>query len=684
MFTQLSLRFEVFRFLQGRLRRPLIIAAAILCGSVTGLAQSFVHPGLLHSREDLERMKRAVAERQEPIYSGYKLFIEDPASQYTYKMQGPLEMVGRNPTVGQGVYDNDANAAHQNAIMWAITGDTVYANKAIEILNAWSSTLKSVTGRDAVLMAGLGPFKMVNAAEIIRYTNAGWKDTDIRRCEAHFKEVIYPVLKDFAPFANGNWDAAAIKTVMAIGVFCDDRAMFERGLRYYVNGCGNGRLTFYVINETGQVQETGRDQGHTQLGIGLLAEASEIAWHQGLDLYGYANNRLLKGFEYTAKYNLGGDVPFEHVLDRTGKYEHFKPSEQGRSNLRPVYEQIYDHYVNRRGLLAPFTEQAAAKLRPEGPGKPGADHPGYGTLFYSRQRLPGDRVLPSVPAVPAAIIATGSKGEIDLKWVASIGAESYVVKRAVRSGGPYRIISQSVTSPSYTDNKVKDGTVYFYTVSAKNDKGESGNAYETGISAGLPLPWDRHDIGKVTVPGTSDFDGDVFRMEGTGMGMDSARDDFHFLYQRLQGDGVITARFLPEPNSQLSEMGVTMRESMADDAPFVALLLYPGKTGQIEAPSWHARLLCRKSGGSLTSIVARGTALQAPAVTYGRLTGYYWLRLQRKGDQFSAFGSLDGRQWTLVGNTSISLTSALMVGIPLCSGMANSTIVRIDNVSVNK
>jgi len=160
-------------------------------------------------------------------------------------------MVGRNPTVGQGAYDNDANAAHQNAIMWAITGDRRYADKAIEIVNAWSSTLQSITGKDAVLMAGLGPFKMINAAEILRYTNSGWKEADIKQTEKHFKEVIYPVLKEFAPFANGNWDAAAMKTMMAIAVFCNDRPMFERALHYYINGHGNGSLIHYIINEDG-------------------------------------------------------------------------------------------------------------------------------------------------------------------------------------------------------------------------------------------------------------------------------------------------------------------------------------------------------------------------------------------------------------------------------------------------
>jgi len=284
-----------------------------------------------------------------------------------------------------------------------------------------------VSGADAVLMAGLGPFKMVNAAEIIRYTNAGWSDTDIRQAERMFQEAIYPTLKDFAPFANGNWDTAAIKTVLAIGVFCNDRAIFERALRYYVNGAGDGRLTYYVINDAGQCQESGRDQQHTQLGLAHLGDCCEIAWHQGLDLYSHADNRLLKGFEYTAKYNLGEAVPFVETLDRSGKYHHTVISIQGRGNLRPVYEQIFNHYVNRAGLAAPWTQKAAGKIRPEGPGQPGADHPGFGTLLYSKPASTTAAHVSAPPGAPGAIISEASSTGIQLTWVSAIGATSYVV-----------------------------------------------------------------------------------------------------------------------------------------------------------------------------------------------------------------------------------------------------------------
>ena len=73
---------------------------------------------------------------------------------------------------------------------------------------------------------------------------------------------------------------------------------------------------------------------HTQLGLALLSACCEIAWHQGLDLFAYADYRLLKGFEYTAQYNLGQDASFTETTDRTGKYHHTRISAKGRGRLR--------------------------------------------------------------------------------------------------------------------------------------------------------------------------------------------------------------------------------------------------------------------------------------------------------------------------------------------------------------
>lgn len=345
---------------------------------------AFVHPGLLHTHADLARMRQRVAAGQEPWKSGFERLRAHPQSSADWTLHGPRDVVTRSPLNSQGNDQMvlDGNAAYQNALMWCVTGDDAHARKAVEILNAWSGMLRKMDGRDVQLSAGLNGFKFVNAAELMRYTYAAWRPEDIARFERMLLDVVCPPIKAFAGFANGNWDAACIKTVLAVGVFCNDRALYDCAVAYCRNGAGNGRLTHYVINDSGQVQESGRDQQHTQLGLGALAEACEIAWNQGLDLYGESDSRLLKGFEYTARYNLGYDVPFVACVDTTGKYRHKKISAIGRGNLRPVYEMVWNHYQNRRGISAPFTRQAAERLRPEGAGF-AADHPGFGTLLFS-------------------------------------------------------------------------------------------------------------------------------------------------------------------------------------------------------------------------------------------------------------------------------------------------------------
>ena len=643
---------------------------------------AFVHPGLLHSREDLARMKNAVATKSEPIFSGYEIFRANAQSQLNYKMRGPLAMVGRNPTVGQNVYDSDANAAYQCAIMWCITGDIAYANKSKEIINAWSATLKSITGRDAVLMAGLGPFKMVNAAEILHSTDAGWSQAEIQQTEKHFREVIYPVIKDFAPFANGNWDTAAIKTMMAIGVFCNDRAMFERALRYYVNGAGDGRLTYYIINETGQCQESGRDQQHTQLGLAHLGDGCEIAWHQGLDLYGYDDNRLLKGFEYTAKYNLGEDVPFAETLDRTGKYHHTLISTNGRGRFRAVFEEIYNHYANRMEISAPFTQRAAERIRPEGSGGPDADHVGFGTLLFTRPASNGAAQFQIAPASPGAVIAEGSPNENKLTWIAPVNAKNYTVKRATKNDD-YQIIARDISVTTYTDTKVKSGEIYRYVISASNSSGESPNSYSTSICAGLPKPWTHQDIGTVSVPGSANFDGNIFTLEGAGADIGGTNDQFQFASVPMNGDCAIVARFIPQTTSQFSKFGLMMREAPAADAASVTLLISPEAGRNVEAPGWQAQLTVHESTGAASIVRAASEKFSEPMVTFGRLTGYCWLKLERSGNTFTGSISSDGKTWTQVGAATVALKRKVLVGLPVCSRLAGiTTTAMFDNVVV--
>jgi hypothetical protein len=213
-------------------------------------------------------------------------------------------------------------------------------------------------------------------------------------------EVFYPMNHGFLQRHNGaavdhywcNWDACNIASTIAIGVLCDKRQIFREGVNYFKHGKGNGAIRNAVVylhpGHLGQMQESGRDQGHCTLCVALLGAVCEMAWNQGEDLYGYDNNRFLAGAEYVAKYNLGEDVPFRKYANSSFTTD--KVSEGGRGTIRPAWEVVYNHYVKRKGLSAPYVEKFAEKVRPEGgggdygPNSGGFDQLGYGTLTFTR------------------------------------------------------------------------------------------------------------------------------------------------------------------------------------------------------------------------------------------------------------------------------------------------------------
>jgi fibronectin type 3 domain-containing protein len=86
------------------------------------------------------------------------------------------------------------------------------------------------------------------------------------------------------------------------------------------------------------------------------------------------------------------------------------------------------------------------------------------------------------PAAPTGLAATAGNAQVTLNWNASSGASSYNVKRSTTSGGPYTTIATGVTSTSFTNTGLTNGTTYFYVVSAVNSVGESGNSSQASAT----------------------------------------------------------------------------------------------------------------------------------------------------------------------------------------------------------
>src|SRR5262249_15410909 len=138
-----------------------------------------------------------------------------------------------NPDIGAKDEQADCGAAYSHALMWYITGDEAYAKKSIEIMNAWSGTLKGghILANGPVQAAWWGSV-FPRAAEIIRYTYKGWSDAEIAQFQNMLRTQFLPFIMH-GDTENGNKELSMTEALINIGVFNDDRAVFDLGVKMW-------------------------------------------------------------------------------------------------------------------------------------------------------------------------------------------------------------------------------------------------------------------------------------------------------------------------------------------------------------------------------------------------------------------------------------------------------------------
>jgi hypothetical protein len=351
--------------------RSLLFTSTFLIAFSTTVNAQFVHPGLSHKTSDLDRMKYMVASSIDPWATSYENMSSDDMASYNYTVEGDTSMTvlyRDSPKTNLSAFESDSRAAYYNAIRWYITEDSRYADKAVEIFNAWTGlTYLQYSGTRALTSCLI--YQMLEAAEIIKSTYSGWSEEDINKFKAM---LVYPGYSNTEVPANietegtwywraymfdyvraGNQELSAARACLAMGVFLDNEIMYDRALRYvmglshrsddlsYASGPHtrgsvtsttdyqisynytvgsdtadygfNGVLTNYIW-ENGQCQESSRDQIHTMWGESLLCSIGEIAWNQGTDFWGESDSRILLGLEYNMKYSVSYVASYDDQL----------------------------------------------------------------------------------------------------------------------------------------------------------------------------------------------------------------------------------------------------------------------------------------------------------------------------------------------------------------------------------
>lgn len=375
------------------------------------------HPCMLHSDSDFEFIKEKVAVNAEPWKTAYDKLINDKyTNPATRKAQPVAEVTRDNYHSTLGI---DALMAYQQALAWKLTGEEKYVKSTVEILNQWARVCKLWISRDSngkenngTVLLGYQAYAMANAAELVR-DSGHWEADDFKAFQNWMKSLVYPFCYKWLTEHFGDspsmtwcsWDTPAILSMMSIGILCDDSEMIDYAINYFKNGAGPGAIKYAVVDmhedpagkiqgrNLAQGQETGRDQGHATINVPMYGAIAQTAYNIGVDLFAYDNNKILAICEYTAKFNVNPsdvdiDMPFTPIMTRDGL--HSSIALDGRGQMRPGWEIIYNHYAVKKGLNAPYSQECAEKTRPEKTfaemeKESGAkDQVGCGTLMFYR------------------------------------------------------------------------------------------------------------------------------------------------------------------------------------------------------------------------------------------------------------------------------------------------------------
>jgi hypothetical protein len=177
---------------------------------------------------------------------------------------------------------------------------------------------------------------------------------------------------------------------------------------------------------------------------------------------------------------------------------------------------------------------------------------------------------------------------------------------------------------------------------------------------GLPAPWSQADIGSVGKAGSGILSNGTFTVTGSGADIWNTADAFHYVYQKWTGNGSIIAKVNSVQNTDpWAKTGVMFRETLNANSSHAMMVISAGA-----GAAYQRRL---STGGYMVHTAG------------GNFAAPYWVKLSRNGNTFSAYVSSNGTSWTLVGTDTISMASAIYVGIPLTSH--NNTSLSTGSVS---
>ncbi|WP_299494245.1 LamG-like jellyroll fold domain-containing protein [uncultured Shewanella sp.] len=167
--------------------------------------------------------------------------------------------------------------------------------------------------------------------------------------------------------------------------------------------------------------------------------------------------------------------------------------------------------------------------------------------------------------------------------------------------------------------------------------------------------WQAMNIGNANHPGSHVIDSEqLITIQGSGNDIWGDQDNFYFLYKNITGNAtIITKVHSIEHTHPWAKAAVMFRETLSTGSKNVALDY---------SAHQHVALQWRANTDTYSNYWGKNVG-QGPV----------WLKLQREGDLFTGYYSLDGENWQLTTSKTISMGENYYVGLAASPHVTTST-----------
>ena len=258
---------------------------------------SFTHPMTVINQAELAEVKRRIAAQIEPQASAFAKLLHDADAAQSFQPDPPDTMHFMSAYVPNSNEDTvirpwlwrNCHAAYASALAYSYTGRRQYADKAVEVLNAWAAKDTKFVGLARGLQLGSWFSPMLYAADLL-HDYDGWKKPDRIRFNSWWRTNCLPYTIEKMHEHENNWKDAGVLGVMSASVVLEDKSLMSDALAELQSYFEAHDDQFVKANGDWKIRQDER-------GVFLPAEVTRNGGASGITYTGYALTTMVQALE---------------------------------------------------------------------------------------------------------------------------------------------------------------------------------------------------------------------------------------------------------------------------------------------------------------------------------------------------------------------------------------------------